>query len=281
MDMEKLAAALAPVLRAMIERATAPLAERVRQLEDRPQPEAIPGERGPEGPPGKDAQPLALEDVTAALLSAAELRTLVDLHVAEAVADYLQRNPPPAGEKGEPGRDGKDGASVSMEDVERMVQARMAQWELDFERRAQGVLERAVDRLPKPQDGKDGRDGVDGKDGADGFGLDDLVIEDDGERCIKLRFVRGDLVREREVRFPTVIDRGVYRHGERYQRGDGVTFAGSWWIAQKDAPEDKPGQGDGWRLAVKRGRDGKDGKDGERGPEGKAAPAYPRHGGPY
>lgn len=279
MDMEKLAAAMAPVIRSLVDRATAPLADQIRRLEARPLPEAIKGDPGPEGQPGKDAEPVALEDVAAALLAADELRTLVDLHVAEAVSDHLDRNPPEPGAKGEPGKDGQDGVSVSLEDVERMVHARMAQWELDFERRAQGVLERAVERMPKPADGKDGRDGVDGKDGADGFGLDDLVIEDDGERSIKLRFVRGNVVREHEVRFPHVVDRGVYRHGDDYQRGDGVTFGGSWWIAQKDAPEDKPGLGDGWRLAVKRGRNGKDGKDGERGPEGKAAPA--RVGGPF
>lgn len=283
----------AAILRACgryMRKALEPIEKRLGELEQRAMREGPPGRDGKDGRDGidgKDAEPIALEDVTAALLEADELRTLVDLQVAEsvagdaiaaAVAKHLEANPPAAGRDG---RDGKDGTSVSMEDVERMVQVRVDGWALDFERRAQGVLERAVERMPKPADGKDGRDGVDGKDGADGFSLEDLVIEDDGERCIKLRFVRGELVREREVRFPNVIDRGVYRHGELYQRGDGVTFTGSWWIAQKDAPKDKPGQGDGWRLAVKRGRDGKDGKDGERGPEGKAAPAYPRHGGPY
>lgn len=281
MDMEKLAAALAPVMRTLVERATAPIEQRLRELESRPVPEPVQGERGPPGPPGKDAEPIALEDVTAALLSADEMRTLVDLHAAEAVTEHLERNPPPAGEKGDPGQDGKDGDSVSMEDVERMVQGKVAEWALDFERRAQGVLERAIERMPKPADGKDGRDGADGSDGKDGLGFDDLTVEQSSDRGVVLRFSRGEQVREFALNFPVVIDRGVYKSGSDYRAGDGVTFGGSWWIAQKDAPADKPGQGDGWRLAVKRGRDGKDGKDGERGPEGKAAPPYPRHGGPY
>lgn len=56
---------------------------------------------------------------------------------------------------------------------------------------------------------------------------------------------------------PVVIDRGVYKQGEKYIRGDGVTFGGSWFIAQCDT-EAKPEESQDWRLAVKRGRDGKD-----------------------
>jgi len=203
MDMEKLAAAMAPVIRSLVDRATAPLLDRIKELESRPLPEAIKGDQGPEGPPGKD---------------------------------------------------GQDGSSVSVEDVERMVHARMAQWELDFERRAQGVLERAVERMPKPQDGKDGRDGVDGK---DGVGFDDLAVEHDGERGFTFRMIRGDEVREYGFTIPAVLDRGVYREDNDYLKGGAVSFGGSLWIAQRDLPPGKPGQCDGWRLAVKKGRDGR------------------------
>ena len=61
-----------------------------------------------------------------------------------------------------------------------------------------------------------------------------------------------------EFSLPVVLDKGVYKAGEGYQAGDGVTWAGSFWIAQEDTTE-KPDGGKGWRLAVKRGRDGKDG----------------------
>lgn len=173
MDIEKFAAAMAPVIRASVERATAPLLERIAELEARKM------------------------------------------------------------------------------DVEHMVEGKVAGWALDFERRAQGVLERAVDRMPRPADGKDGRDGI---------GFDDLTVEHDGERGVVLRFTRGSEVKEFPMSFPVTIDRGVYKEDSDYQRGDAVTWGGSLWIAQKDAPESKPGMGDGWRLAVKKGRDGRDGK---------------------
>ena len=136
-------------------------------------------------------------------------------------------------------------------ELEGMVQARMAQWELDFERRAQGVLERAVDRMPKPKDGKDGVDGE------DGVGFDDLAVEHDGERGFTFRLIRGSEVREYGFTIPAVLDRGVYREDNDYLKGDAVSFGGSLWIAQRDVPPGKPGQCDGWRLAVKKGRDGR------------------------
>lgn len=203
MDIEKFAAAMAPVIRAQVEMATAPLLARIAELEARKIPESIKGE------PGKD---------------------------------------------GRDGRDGADGASVALSDVEGMVEGKVAAWALDFERRAQGVLERAIDRVPKPADGKDGRDGV------DGLGFDDLSVKHDGERSLTLAFSRADVCKEFRVDLPVVIDRGVYKDDSAYQRGDAVTWGGSLWIAQKDSPDSKPGTGDGWRLAVKKGRDGKDGK---------------------
>jgi hypothetical protein len=129
------------------------------------------------------------------------------------------------------------------------IDADVAKALLDIERRAQGVLERAVAAFPKPRDGKDGENGL------DGFSLDDLTIDDDGDGGVTLRFVRGDLTRERVIRLPRVKDCGVFSEGD-YRKGDGVTFGGSFWIAQIDAPQGKPGLSPDWRLAVKKGRDG-------------------------
>lgn len=68
----------------------------------------------------------------------------------------------------------------------------------------------------------------------------------------------------KSISVPAVIDRGVYTADVAYKSGDGVTWGGSYWIATKDEPAGKPGEpgSDGWRLAVKRGRDGKDGRNG-------------------
>lgn len=102
-----------------------------------------------------------------------------------------------------------------------------------------------------------GRDGETIK-GADGLGFDDLSEElaDDGRTIIR-RYIRGDEVKEFRHTFPVVLDRGVYKAEQEYTAGDGVTWAGSFWIAQKDTSE-KPGDGESWRLAVKSGRAGRD-----------------------
>ena len=80
------------------------------------------------------------------------------------------------------------------------------------------------------------------------------------ERTLLLRFARGDAVREFPVTMPIVLDRGVFREGATYVRGDACTFGGSLWIAQADTSAKPDAPASGWRLAVKRGRDGKDGE---------------------
>ena len=57
---------------------------------------------------------------------------------------------------------------------------------------------------------------------------------------------------ERGIRF-----RGAWRAAEDYRRGDLVTHDGSLWHANLDARAVRPGDGNIWTLAVKRGRDGK------------------------
>lgn len=101
--------------------------------------------------------------------------------------------------------------------------------------------------------------GDDGKPGADGLGFDDLSVEYDGEKTVTLKFVRGEQSKEFPLVLPVVIDRGVFSEGKTYEPGDGVTWGGSFWIAQESTTE-KPDSTKGWRLAVKKGRDGKDGK---------------------
>jgi hypothetical protein len=192
------------------------------------------------------------------------------------------------------GEKGQDGASVTLEDVAPLVEFTVA---------------KAVAALPKAQDGKDGtpgKDGQDGKDavgvadvliardgtlvatftdgrtknvgmvvgakgepGQDGLGFDDFEEEQENERTIVRRYRNGDRVKEFRHTFPMVIDRGVYAEGKGYQRGDGVTYGGSFFIAQVDQPVGKPEDGSkDWRLSVKRGRDGKPGVNGKDGAPG-------------
>jgi hypothetical protein len=90
---------------------------------------------------------------------------------------------------------------------------------------------------------------------------DIYVSQSDREVTTAVRMASGKQS-VHKARFAGVLEKGVYKHGDQYEQGDGVTWAGSYWIAQKDGPTEKPGEGDGWRLAVKRGRDGKDGRNG-------------------
>ena len=162
------------------------------------------------------------------------------------------------GERGEKGEPGQDGKSVTEEDVEKMLDGVISKHVLDLERRTNDMVQKAVDRLVQPKDGKDGEDGAPGEDGADGFGFDDLDVVQLDEKRLQIVFTKGDRRKEFVVDMPILIDRGVYKQGITYTKGDGVTYAGSFWIAQKNSPNQKPGTGEEWRLAVKRGRDAKE-----------------------
>jgi integrin beta 3 len=74
------------------------------------------------------------------------------------------------------------------------------------------------------------------------------------------------------VRLPGVLDRGVFTAAGLYSKGDGVTWEGSFWIAQRAVGAgETPGDNSGaWRLAVKKGRPGRDGSRGEKGERGAA-----------
>jgi hypothetical protein len=186
------------------------------------------GANGRDGIDGKDADP--------------------DLIRAE-VKNAVEAIPKP--QDGRDGRDGVDGKSFTVEEVESILENHFAKWELNFERRATDLLQKAIDRVPAPKDGKDGANGRDALD------LDDIELTqaDDG-RTVTLAFRRGDVVREKSFTLDVVLDRGTFRKGDTYQKGDGVTYAGSYWIAQKKTADSPPS--DNWRLAVRRGKDGKD-----------------------
>ena len=120
-----------------------------------------------------------------------------------------------------------------------------AKWALDFERSATELMLKAVGNIPEPKDGRDGLT-------LEHF---DAELSEDG-RTLKLMLADGQREFVKELRLATPIYRDVYKAGSDYERGDAVTYGGSLWIATKDAPG-TPGNGDGWRLAVKRGRDAK------------------------
>ena len=207
-----------------------------------------------------------IADVVATAVKAATtpLAERIDAQ-AKLIADLEARELPEA-IKGEPGE-------VDMEAVQAILD---------------DLVRAAFDTIPVPQDGRNGigladalidRDGtlvltltdgrtktlgrVVGRDGENGkagqtFTLDDFdIVQGEDDRTFKFCFTNGNEMHSFEFAFPVVLDRGVWKEGT-YQHGDAVTWAGSFWIAQRatDAKPDSPDSG--WRLAVKRGRDGKD-----------------------
>lgn len=153
------------------------------------------------------------------------------------------------GEKGETGAEGVDGKSISEEDVEKIVQRQVSVWVLDFERRAMEVLQKALDKISTPKDGVDGKDGL---------GFDDLSVVQLDDKRLKFIMEAGGRKKEFIIKLPIIVDAGVYKNGMDYVKGDGVTYGGSFWIAQVDHPNQSPGKGAEWRLAVKRGKDAKE-----------------------
>jgi hypothetical protein len=190
-------------------------------------------------------------------------RDVTDEQVSKAVARYISENPPQDGKsvsaadvlpdlvaQVEKAIDAlpvpQDGTSVTLEDIKPLIESHLAEWALDFEKRAQETLQKAIDRMPAPKDGKDG------------LSLEDFEFDlaEDG-RSFTMAFVGGDHRIERTFRFPSMQYRDVWKEGESYDVNDVVTWDGSMWICRKPT-KGKPGQyNKEWRLAVKRGRNGK------------------------
>ena len=79
-----------------------------------------------------------------------------------------------------------------------------------------------------------------------------MAFETDEHGRVIAKFQRGDVIKS--VRLPGIVDRGPFRAGEGYEKGDAVSYGGSLWIAQEPTG-DKPEGSKAWRLAVKKGRD--------------------------
>jgi hypothetical protein len=246
-DVGAVARSVAQVVREYVSKAVDALPPRLKRLEDSfAELSARQPEKGEKGEPGRDGQNG---------VNGKDGKDGIDGRdgLLGPVGPQGERGLPgesiqgPKGEIGERGADGKDGRDMSPADVEDMFQRHFSSWELAFDRRAQERFERAIERMPKPKDGKDG------------FGLDDLSLEHDGSGNVTFRFKRGEFERTFNLRFPVFQYEGIFESGRSYRQGNGVTFGGSIWIALTDDATEKPGTGTQWQLAVKKGRDGRDG----------------------
>lgn len=211
------------------------------------------GDKGDSGTNGRDAEPIDIKDVIAEILSGAELKTLVDLHVAESVQKHFEANPirhgkdgeiGKQGEKGDTGEQGRDGAGLADALIDNVGNL---------------VLTMTDGRMKKLGNvvGIDGRDGARGADGAD---FSEVTLDYDEERGLVIRG-KGGVEIIRKIWLPSY--KGYWREGMVCSKANIVTHNGSAWIAIKDTTL-KPclENSTDWQLFVRKGRDGADGVNG-------------------
>lgn len=214
----------------------------------------------------------------------------------------LEARQPEKGEQGPPGPAGKDAPPVAVSEVIReLIESEELLSLIELR------VKEEVSKIPPPKDGKDGEPGPRGEKGEqgpagkDGAGIQDLLIDRDGNlvatmtdgRTKSLGVVVGrdgapgkdgkdgadftdvefDYDGERTLiirgkggeikkRLPIPIDRGYWREGE-FEKGDIVTEGGTAYIALRTTKV-KPSTEtkEDWRILARKGRDGKDGRNG-------------------
>jgi hypothetical protein len=249
---------MAEIVRAAVARAVAPLEARIKTLEELPPPDVaeIAARAAELVPAPADGVSVSLDEVVTALTPTVELALSAiptpedgkSVELADVLAvlqpqisEALATIPAPA-----------DGRSVTPDEARELLEGLLVKWSVDMERRAADVFERAIDKIPRPKDGRDALDIEDFQ----------MAIADDG-RTLTARLKRGETVVEKSVRLPTVQYQGVHEEMRAYERGDVVAWGGNSWICEKDGISARPSAPDsGWRLMAKKGRDGKDGRNG-------------------
>lgn len=226
------------VVKGYVDRQTAPLIQRIAELEAREIPEAIKGEKGDPGEPA-DIEEIKgwVQEAAAAAVEALELPK--DGKDGAEGPEGPEGKPGAAGEKGEAGADGVGLADALIDSDGNLVLT-------------------MTDGRTKSLGKVHGKDGEAGRDG-ESLTLDDFDVSMIDERSIEIAFTKGDFTHSFEIEFPVAIYRGVHRDGQTYAKGDMVTWAGSLWHAN-EATADKPGGDSPWQLAAKKGRDGRDAK---------------------
>lgn len=248
---------------ALVKEATAPLLQRIDQLEKQLEAISVPSAADVAAlvdveTLAKSAAALVPKAENGTSVTADDVRLLIDELISKAVAAL------PAAEKGKDAdmevlkshvgelvkgiQPAAPLPAPSVEEIAATFERRFSDLTLSWERQARDTFEKAADRMPKP---KDGRDALNLED----F---DLTLADDG-RTVTVKMHAGETIIEKSVKIAAVIDRETFKHDGTYEKGDGVSYGGSFWIAKCDAPKGVPGSGEtDWRCAVKKGRDGKD-----------------------
>lgn len=251
------------------------------------------GRDGRDGVDGKDGRDGATGRAGNGIKSFAQDGKTIDIVMDDGETFTMNLPEPLQGEKGDPGRDGsaglsgkdgrdgidgKDGAPgirgekgepPSHEEVsaaitkacEAVLPSLIAK---HFDSMIDHMVTRASLLVPPGRDGMPGRPGTPGEDGKAGASLESVDVATIGDRKRQFVFLLSDGSTIRtEVEFEgMVLHRDIYVPGESYEKGDAVTYGGSFWIAKRNTKA-SPKSSDDWRLVVKKGRDGKDAGDGD------------------
>jgi len=239
-------------------------------------------------PPAKDGESVTVEDVQPMLLE------LVKSAVAElppsqpgkdADMDEIKRHLDQLVKSIEPD------PAPSAEEVAAVFERRFSDLALSLERQARDIVDKAVDRIPVPQDGRDAleidvlpaineersyskgtfashnggiwiaRRKTHGMDGweciVNGWASTEIITFSERGFEVSVTDAMGNKTTKR-LDVPAMIYRGVFTPGMHHP-GDMVTFGGSLWHCNEPTDK-KPGEPGckAWTLAAKRGRDGKD-----------------------
>lgn len=197
-----------------------------------------PGERGERGQDGRGVESFSIRD--GALF--VRFSDGVEQNIGRVVGDDgkdgaagPQGEAGPQGPKGDAGPQGEAGAIGPQGDA-----GVRGEQGIQGERGPQGDMGVRGEMGPRGEMGEPGPAGADG------------ISSEDEIRRLAVEFVRAASVEHMRS-----WHRGVFKAGQSYEPGHGVTWDGSAWLATR-ATGSKPGTDDSWVLIVKRGRDGRD-----------------------
>ena len=288
-DPEAFGAAMAD----LIEEAVAPLQRRIGELE------------------AELAKPVdmsaqvehAVAAAVAALPAPKDGKDAEPVDVDSLVKMVLARVPAPA--NGKDGEDGRNGFSVTLEDVQPMLDNAIKQ----IGQQAENAVAKAISAIPKPMDGRDGTNGKDGErgeKGADGLGVAGAMIDRDG--ALQITLTNGEVKslgvvvgkdgqngcdgisfeafeieylpeshemvvkataagRTKELRYPAggIRPAGYWRDGTKAEAGEAWVHDGSLWIARSPTATKPESRCEDWIIAARKGRDGERGAKGADG----------------
>ncbi len=148
----------------------------------------------------------------------------------------------PSPKDGEPGEDGKDALQLEIMPC--------IDEEKSYPRGSYAIHQGGVWRSYQKTTGLKGWECL-----VDGISSVDISQANEREFTITAQLASGTKT-EKSFSIPVMIYRDIFKEGEKYLRGDSVTWAGSVWYCHAETT-DKPGEpsSKGWKLAVKRGRD--------------------------